>query len=120
MKTLTILVLALAAAGCSGESSASGSSTPGGTAPPAANAPAAPAAPAAKAPAGNPVDAAKQAAAATQAQLDQTAADIQKALADVQIPTQEDADAAAAKAINEANADAEYQKLLQEIEGDKP
>ena len=113
--TLSTLVLA-ALAGCGGDSAASGSTAPA-TKPadkPAAQAPAGQAkqpaaqAPAAKAPAANQPDAAQLAAAN---------ADVQAALKDVQLPTQAEADAQAAQAITDQNADAEFEKLQQELGG---
>ena len=46
--------------------------------------------------------------------------DVAAALKDVNLPTQAEADAAAAQQINDANADAEFEKLQKELGGTEP
>jgi hypothetical protein len=107
---LGVLVALAALAGCGGgDSSSTATKSPASasTAKPAAK----PAAPGAK-------DAAKPAAAQPAAQ-DAAAVDpeVAAALKDVQLPTQAEADAAAAQEITDANADAEFEKLQKELGG---
>jgi len=106
-------------AGCGGGAGATASSS-GGSEPAAAKpAAAAPGKPAAAAPGNKPAGA--QAAAANQAppeDLVATVQELQAAITELKVPTQDEADAAAAQSISEANADAEYDKLMKEIDGD--
>ena len=105
---LGVLVALAALAGCGGgDTSATSKPAPAG---------ATTAKPAAKAAAPGATDAAKQAA-AQPAAPDAAAVDpeVAAALKDVKLPTQAEADAAAAQAITDANADAEFEKLQKEL-----
>jgi hypothetical protein len=114
MRVRTPLLALLAAAtlaACGGDSAAEGGETaakPAGkqaaAAKPGANAPKQ----AAPAPAVNPQEAAA------------TNADVQAALNGLALPTQAEADAEAEQKITDENADAEYQKLLEELGGEAP
>ena len=107
---LGVLVALAALAGCGGGETSSKATTPAaGSA--AAKPAAKPAAPGAK-------DAAKPGA-AQPAAPGAAAADpeVAAALKDVKLPTQAEADAAAAQAITDANADAEFEKLQKELAG---
>jgi hypothetical protein len=110
MRVRTPLLALLAAAtlaACGGDSAAETAKPAGKQAPaakPGANAPKQ----AAPAPAVNPQEAAA------------TNADVQAALNGLALPTQAEADAEAEQKITDENADAEYQKLLEELGGEAP
>jgi hypothetical protein len=98
----TVIILALALTAC-GDDASTGETNP----------PAAPAKPAA-APAGKP------AGGAAQPKPEAASPAGAQSVAGVNVPSQDEADAQAAAAITEANADAEFEKLKKELEGENP
>ena len=114
-----VLVALVALAGCGGgDASSTAAKTPDAG----ASKDAAPAKPAAKAPAKQPakqgaMEAAKQAPAQTAQDASPDDPAVLAAMKDVALPTQAQADAAAATAITDANADAEFEKLQKELGG---
>jgi hypothetical protein len=113
---LGVLVALAALAGCGGGDASKAATTPASTTP-------AHAKPAAK-PAPSPLrrPRLRRQAGWRPAAQDAAAVDpeVAAAIKDVQLPTQAEADAAAAQAITDANADAEFEKLQKELEGAEP
>ena len=111
---LLALLAAATLAACGGDSSASDTKAPD-----AANKPAGKQAPAAKQGAQAPKQGA-QAPAANAQEAAATNADVQAALNGLALPTQAEADAEAEQKITDENADAEFEKLQQELGGEAP